>query len=76
MNLDLSGKHALVCGASQGIGRAAAIALAELGADVTVLARSRAALEAVVAALPRSGAQTHGWIDVDMNDAPALRARV
>ena len=41
MNLDLSGKHALVCGASQGIGRAAAIALAELGADVTVLARSR-----------------------------------
>lgn len=76
MNLDLSGRHALVCGASQGIGRAAAIALAELGADVTVLARSRAALEAVVAALPRSGAQTHAWIDVDMNDAPALRARV
>ena len=76
MNLDLSGKHALVCGASQGIGRAAAIALAELGADVTVLARSRAALEAVVAALPRSGAQTHAWINVDMNDAPTLRARV
>ena len=76
MNLDLRGKHALVCGASQGIGRAAAIALAELGADVTVLARSRAALEAVVAALPRSGAQAHAWIDVDMNDAAALRARV
>jgi 3-oxoacyl-[acyl-carrier protein] reductase len=76
MNLDLHGKHALVCGASQGIGRAAATALAELGADVTVLARSRTALEAVVAGLPRSGAQSHAWIDVDMSDAVALRAKV
>ena len=39
MNLDLNGKHALVCGASQGIGLATAKALAELGADVTLLAR-------------------------------------
>ncbi|HOV57108.1 MAG TPA: SDR family NAD(P)-dependent oxidoreductase, partial [Rhodanobacteraceae bacterium] len=41
MDLDLSGKHALVGGGSQGIGRAAAIELARLGAHVTVLARSR-----------------------------------
>ena len=39
MDLDLSGKHALVCGASEGIGRAAAQELALLGADVTVLSR-------------------------------------
>ena len=45
MNLDLTGKHALVCGGSQGIGHAAAIELAALGADVTLLARSREALE-------------------------------
>ena len=44
MNLDLAGKHALVCGGSQGIGHAAAIELAKLGADVTLLARSRESL--------------------------------
>ena len=52
MDLDLTGKHALVGGGSQGIGRAAAIELARLGAHVTVLARSREALEATIAALP------------------------
>ena len=38
--LDLSGKRALVCGASQGIGLAAAQQLAGLGAQVTLLARN------------------------------------
>ena len=45
MDVDLTGKHALVCGGSQGIGHAAAIELAALGADVTLLARSPDALE-------------------------------
>ena len=73
MDLNLSGKHALVCGGSQGIGRAAAFALAELGADVTVLARTRTTLEAMVATLPRSGAQAHAALAVDMGDLAAFR---
>jgi 3-oxoacyl-[acyl-carrier protein] reductase len=76
MNLDLNGKHALVCGGSQGIGRAAAIELADLGADVTLLARSSEPLQAAVAALPKSGAQTHAWIAVDMSDHAGLKAKV
>jgi 3-oxoacyl-[acyl-carrier protein] reductase len=76
MNLDLTGKHALVCGATQGIGRATAIALAGLGADVTVLARSHESLAALAAELPRRGAQSHGWIAADMSDLDALRAKV
>jgi len=77
MDLDLSGKHALVCGGSQGIGRAAAIELARLGADVTLLARSREALEAALAALPVVHAnQRHASIAVDMGDHATLRAKV
>ncbi|MGA8279000.1 MAG: SDR family oxidoreductase [Rhodanobacteraceae bacterium] len=77
MDLDLSGKHALVCGASHGIGRAAAHELAALGADVTVLARSRDTLETVAAALPCAyTGQHHGYIEADVADHDALRAKV
>ncbi|WP_300614959.1 SDR family oxidoreductase [Dokdonella sp.] len=77
MNLDLTGKHALVCGGSQGIGRAAAVELAALGADVTLLARSREALATALAALPKTHeAQQHATIAVDMTDHAELRAKV
>jgi 3-oxoacyl-[acyl-carrier protein] reductase len=76
MDLNLTGRHALVCGASEGIGRAAAHELALLGADVTVLARRAEALEAVVAALPARGDQRHGFLVADAADTDGLRAAV
>jgi 3-oxoacyl-[acyl-carrier protein] reductase len=76
MLLDLSGRHALVCGASQGIGRASAIELAELGASVTLLARSAEALKAVAEALPRKHEQQHRWLVVDMLQTDDLRIAV
>jgi 3-oxoacyl-[acyl-carrier protein] reductase len=80
MNTDLTGKRALVCGSSQGIGRGAAIQLASLGADVTLLARSAAALESVAAELPRTANQRHDFIttDFDATDAAidAVRSRM
>jgi len=76
MNLDLGGRHALVCGASQGIGRAAAIELAQLGAQVTLLARSREALDKAFAELPRGAQQDHAIAVADMNDHATLRAQV
>ena len=74
MDLNLSGKHALVCGGSEGIGRAAAFELASLGASVTVLARREDALQAVVDALPIDGTQRHGLLVADIAATDALHA--
>lgn len=77
MQLQLNGRHALVCGASQGIGRAAARELALLGADVTVLARNAETLAEVVEALPRTHAtQSHAFIAADVGEHDALRRKV
>lgn len=76
MDLDLTGRHALVCGASEGIGRATALELAQLGASVTVLARRADALQAVVADLTRAQGQHHHALAVDMDDTTALQATV
>jgi len=73
MDLNLAGWHALVCGASEGIGRAAALELALLGANVTVLARRAAVLAEVVADLPRvAEGQQHGALVQDVADIPGL----
>lgn len=77
MDLNLTGKHALVCGGSQGIGQAAAIELAILGANVTLLARSHGGLETALSTLPKiNSAQTHGFIEVDMRDEILLRCKI
>ncbi len=78
MNLDLTGKHALVCGGSQGIGLAAAIELALLGANVTLLARSTDALERALSSLPGADDPTrrHAAISADMSDLAGLANQV
>jgi len=76
MDLTLDGRHALVCGASEGIGQAAAHELALLGADVTVLARRAEVLERVADGLPRKDGQRHGWIAADVSQPEALQQKV
>ncbi len=72
MDLDLRGKHALVCGASEGIGRATAHELASLGARVTLLARREEALRAALADLPTPHGQAHGIVAADVAQGDAL----
>lgn len=68
MNLDLNGHRALVCGGSEGIGRATAVELAALGARVTVMARSEDKLQDVVKSL----GDGHDYLVADFDDTAAL----
>lgn len=72
----LLGRHALVCGASSGIGRAAARALAASGAEVTVLARSVETLRATVDELRAAGAAAARFVVTDHDDRAALAGSV
>jgi 3-oxoacyl-[acyl-carrier protein] reductase len=68
MNLDLSNKNALVCGGSRGIGKATAIELASLGANVILMARNETILQEVIAILPVKNNQKHNYIVGDYAD--------
>ncbi|CAB4924078.1 MAG: SDR family oxidoreductase [Actinobacteria bacterium] len=72
MDLQLSGKRALVTGAGRGIGKAVAVRLAQEGARVALLARSRDDLEAVGAELPGESLV----VPADTTDDAAVRAAV
>ncbi|MBI1216364.1 MAG: SDR family oxidoreductase [Alphaproteobacteria bacterium] len=74
MDMDLSGKRALVCGASKGIGRATAQALAALGATVTIAARNEENLQSALATLDAEHEQQHGYLVTDFSDPAALSA--
>ena len=73
MDLSLQGKTALVLGASQGIGRAVAVTLAEQGARVVAVARNEDSLAALCRELPGSG---HQFLAQDVRDRTALFSRV
>jgi 3-oxoacyl-[acyl-carrier protein] reductase len=73
MDLNLTGKHALVCGGSKGIGFAAARVLADLGARVTLLSRNEEALKNAVQQLSATHAQDHAVLAVDLSDPKGMR---
>lgn len=72
----LVGKNALVCGSSQGIGRACAVELARLGANVTLVARSESALQEACALLCTAPSQSHGYVVADFDDPPGLKSKI
>jgi 3-oxoacyl-[acyl-carrier protein] reductase len=74
MNLDLKGKRAMVCGSTQGIGKAAAIELALLGASITLVARNEGALKEVLGQLPAGGGQ-HDYIVADFSFPDDLKKK-
>lgn len=64
MDLELSGKTAIVVGASRGLGREIALGLAREGSSVGIVGRNRAALEDTLTAM---GGQTSGHWSIQMD---------
>ncbi len=73
MNFSLKGKNALVCGSSKGIGKAIAIALAESGANVTLVARNENKLVETKNELSVSSGQAHNILICDFSKPAELK---
>ena len=76
MNIDLSGKRAIVCGSSQGMGQAVAMQFAESGAEVILLARNEEALKKVRDELPCPAGQSHDYLVADFSEPDVLKQRI
>ncbi|GGI56793.1 SDR family oxidoreductase [Winogradskyella haliclonae] len=74
MNLELNNKNALVCGSTQGIGKATALALAEEGVNVTLIARNEDKLKTVLTELPSH--RNHSYIVADFSNPEDLKTKV
>ena len=76
MDLQLAGKRAIVTGASRGIGKAIARALAHEGVDVVIAARNLAPLEEAAAELAQESGRRIIPLAADTGDDAAVRALV
>lgn len=76
MNFNLNNKNALVCGSTQGIGKATALQLAELGTTVTLIARNETKLKAVLSELSTSNGQNHKYIVADFQNPTDLKEKL
>lgn len=76
MELNLTGKTALVCGSTAGIGKATAMELASLGARIVLMARNPEKLSQTLAELPSDEDQKHDTLAVDFSDIAAFKQAV
>ena len=73
MELGLKNKNALVCGSTQGIGKATAISLANEGVNITLMARNEKVLQEVLKELPQNGKQKHGYLVADFTNLEQVK---
>src|SRR5829696_995094 len=76
MNISLENKHAIVCGSTQGIGKATAMELAALGAEITLIARNETELQRTCKELPQKFSQKHDFILADFSKPEELKMKV
>lgn len=76
MDLNLKGKRAIVCGSTQGIGKASAVELAALGASITLVARNEEKLKWALKELSVGQNQTHDYLVADFEYPEQLKERL
>ena len=76
MNINLASKRALVCGSSQGIGRACALELASLGASVTLFSRNQEKLTQVKNTLCVAQGQHHQTLIADFSQPEQVQRTI
>ena len=76
MDISLKDKNAIVCGSTQGIGKASATTLAKLGANITLLARNEEKLKSAINDLDTSQGQQHHYLCIDFSKTDELKTRV
>ena len=76
MNIDLTDKRAIVCGSSQGIGKAIAIQFAASGASVVLVARNEESLRNVLREMPATKKQNHNFIVADFSKPDELKTKM
>lgn len=74
--MELSGKTAIVCGASDGIGKATAIEMAAAGASVVLVARNLEKLSRVLGQLSTEAGQSHHVVVADFRDPEQLKLAI
>jgi len=76
MNLDLTNKTALVCGASQGLGFACAAELALMGANIIAASRNETKLQSTIKNLDTSKGQQHNLLVLDLSNSNEVKQTV
>ena len=72
MDLSLKGNRAIVCGSTDGIGKASALLMAERGASITLVARNKDKLNTTLTELSTEYGQSHSTICADFNQPDEL----
>ena len=76
MRLSLINKHAIVCGSTDGIGKASALLLANQGCEITLVARNHNKLDKTLSELNREHNQEHSSICVDFDNSNDLKNKI
>ncbi len=76
MKKSLLNKRALICGSTDGIGKAAALMMADKGCEVTLFARNKNKLQSTLKELSSEDGQNHSFLCADFDDTSLLEKKI